>query len=149
MFTHDLNGVVGKDKEVYVAYGNKIGLLDESIDTDDGVQIQTSIVSGNRVATRLFILLLNYNFISHNIITGHGFITIANKNPKRVEFKSKETKLINATCELVSATEKLYSDEYTKIFKVGGGANRNLQIKILVAKGAISLRQFDYNFEEV
>ena len=66
-----------------------------------------------------------------------------------MEFKSKETKLINATCELVSATEKLYSDEYTKIFKVGGGANRNLQIKILVAKGAISLRQFDYNFEEV
>lgn len=149
LFTHTLQDVSTVDKEVYIAYGSKIGILDESIDTDDGEQIQTSIISGNRVATRLFLLLMSYNFISHNLIPGHGFITISNKKAKRIEFKSKATKLFYATDPLVSATNKLFSDEYTKVFKVGGGANRNLQIKLFVAKGAISLRQFDYVFEEV
>ena len=37
-FTYSINSVVSVDKDVYVAYGNKIGILDESIDTDDGVQ---------------------------------------------------------------------------------------------------------------
>ena len=31
----------------------------------------------------------------------------------------------------------------------GGGANRNVQFKINVQKGAISLRQLDYTYEEV
>ena len=148
-FSHTLHDVVNRNKEVYIAYGNKIGILDEFIDTDDGIQIQTSIISGNRVSARLFLLLFSYNFIASNIISGEGFITISNKKPKRIEFKNKEIKLVDAINFLSDATEKLYQDEYTKVYKVGGSANRNLQVKIQVTKGAISLRQFDYIYEEV
>lgn len=149
VFTHDLYDVVAKDKEVYIAYGNKIGILDEKLDTDDGVQIQTSIISGSKVATRLFLLLFSYNFIANNLISGEGFITISNKTPKRIEFKNKEIKLIEATMDLVDATDKLYQDGYTKVYKIGGSANRSLQVKVQLTKGAISLRQFDYIYEEV
>lgn len=41
------------------------------------------------------------------------------------------------------------TNEYTKEYKIGGGANRNVQFKIHVQKGAISLRQLDYTYEEV
>ena len=38
-FVHDLHDVLTVGKDVYIAYGNKIGQLDSRIDTDDGEQI--------------------------------------------------------------------------------------------------------------
>lgn len=148
-FTYSINSVVSVDKDVYVAYGNKIGILDESIDTDDGVQIETSIISGNRLATRQFILIMNYNFVTHNIINGYGTIGISNKKAKPINFASKATKTYYATMKTINATSKMNTNEYTKAYKIGGGANRNVQFKIHVQKGAISLRQLDYTYEEV
>ncbi len=148
-FSNDLHDVIIVDKEIYIAYGSKIGKLDENIDTDDGKQIQTAIVSGNRLAQRLFILLFSYNFVSTNKIEGWESISISNKREKIVNFKSTGTKLYYAIEDLIDANNKLYSDDYTKVNKIGGGANRNLQFKITVNKGVISLRQFDYIYEEV
>ena len=54
-----------------------------------------------------------------------------------------------ATGKTYDANEKLNVNEYTKMYKIGGGANRNVQFKIHVQKGAISLRQLDYTYEEV
>ena len=132
-----------------MAYGNKIGILDESIDTDDGVQIETSIISGNRLATRQFILIMNYNFVTHNIINGYGTIGISKKKAKPINFASKAIKTYYATMKTINATSKMNTNEYTKAYKIGGGANRNVQFKIHVQKGAISLRQLDYTYEEV
>lgn len=148
-FVHDLHDVLTVGKNIYIAYGNKIGVLDAGIDTDDEVQITTSIVSGNRLAQRLFLLLFSYNFVSSNRIEGYGSITISDKRAKPVVFNSAATKLYYANEKLISATGKLNSSEFTKVNKIGGGANRHLQIKIFVAKGAIALRQFDYTYEEV
>mgnify|MGYP000204354663 FL=1 len=148
-FVHDLHDVLTVGKDVYIAYGNKIGKLDAGIDTDDGEQITTSIVSGNRLAQRLFLLLFSYNFVSSNRIEGYGSITISDKRAKPVTFKAAGTKLYYANEKLINATGRLNSNEYTKVNKIGGGANRHLQIKIFVAKGAIALRQFDYTYEEV
>ena len=90
-----------------------------------------------------------YNFVSSNRIEGYGSITISDKRAKPVVFKAAATKLYYANEKLINATGKLNSNEYTKVNKIGGGANRHLQIKIFVAKGAIALRQFDYTYEEV
>lgn len=148
-FVHDLHDVLTVGKEIYIAYGNKIGKLDSGIDTDDGEQITTSIVSGNRLAQRLFLLLFSYNFVSSNLIDGYGSIRISDKRAKPVVFNAAVTKLYYANEKLINATGKLNVNEYTKVNKIGGGANRHLQIKIFVAKGAIALRQFDYTYEEV
>lgn len=148
-FTHNINMAVDVDKDVYVAYGDKIGILDESLDTDDEQQIETSIVSGNRLAQRFFLLIMNYNFVTHNLIPGYGTIGISNKKPKSVTFHGKGTKTYYARSKTYDASEKMNVNEYTRIYKIGGGANRNVQFKILVPKGAISLRQLDYTCEEV
>lgn len=148
-FSYKLHDVVDLDKQVYVAYGNKIAILDDSIDTDDGMQIKTSIVSGNRLATRLFILIMNYNFVSHNLIDGYGTLGISDKKAKRVNFQSKAQRIFYANDTLFTANDTLNVNEYTKVYKIGGGANRNVQFKLFVQKGAISLRQLDYTYEEV
>ena len=148
-FVHDLHDVLTVGKEIYIAYGNKIGKLDSGIDTDDGEQLTTSIVSGNRLAQRLFLLLFSYNFVSSNRIECYRSITISDKRAKPVVFKAAATKLYYANKKLINATDKLNSSEFTKVNKIGGGANRHLRIKIFVAKGAIALRQFDYTYEEV
>ena len=111
--------------------------------------IQTSIISGNRLATKLFILLMNYDFVAHNIIDGYGNVQISNRTPKQIKFASVDERLSDDDGMLSDYNELLFQDEYTKVYKIGGGANRNVQIKIFVQKGAISLRQFDYNYEEV
>ena len=49
----------------------------------------------------------------------------------------------------INANTKMNTNEYTKSYKIGGGANRHVQFKIHVKKGAISLRQLDYTYEEV
>lgn len=148
-FVHDVHDVVDVNKNIYVAYGNKIGVLDDRTDLDDGKQIETSIVSGNRLAMRLFVLIMNYNFVTHNLIDGYGSVQISDKTPKPVTFASKSTRTYYADERTFSANDKLNVNEYTKVYKIGGGANRNVQFKIHVQKGAISLRQLDYTYEEV
>lgn len=147
--SHAIKDVLVNGTTVYIAYGSKIGVLDESIDTDDGQQIQTSIVSGNRLASRLFLILMNYVFVSSNRIAGKGSITISNKKTKVVDFKAGINKLVDAINDVISADESISGDEYTKILKIGGGPNRNLQIKIFLSKGAIAVHQFDYQYAEV
>lgn len=149
MFVHDIHDVIDVKKEIYIAYGEKIGVLDENTDLDDGRQIETSIVSGNRLATRLFILILNYNFVTHNLIDGYGSVQISDKMPKSITFASKAERTYFADERTYTADDKLNVNEYTKVYKIGGGANRNVQFRIHVQKGAISLRQLDYTFEEV
>lgn len=146
---NNINDVICVGNDVYIANGNKIGKLDESIDTDDGKQIKMAITSGNRVAQRLFLLLMSYSFISTNKISGFGEIAISNKKSKAIRFEESSKKLIHATELLINAKDFLAKQEYKKILKIGGGPNRNLQIKISLAKGAISIRQFDYTYSEV
>lgn len=147
--SHPISDVFVDGTTVYVAYGNKIGVLDESIDTDDGKQMHTSIVSGNRLASRLFLILMSYTFVSNNRIAGKGSITISSKKSKMIDFKAGVNKLVDAVEDLEAANDFLDTDEYTKILKIGGGPNRNLQIKIFLSSGAISLHQFDYVYSEV
>lgn len=93
---------------------------------------------------------MNYDFVAHNIIDGYGNVQISNRTPKQIKFASKDERLNDEDGALLhDYSDLLYQDEYTKVYKIGGGANRNLQIKIFVQKGAISIRQFDYSYEEV
>ena len=92
---------------------------------------------------------MNYNFVSHNLIDGYGTLGISDKKAKRVNFQSKAQRIFYANDTLFTANDTLNVNEYTKVYKIGGGANRNVQFKLFVQKGAISLRQLDYTYEEV
>lgn len=149
VFKYAVHDVVQKGTDVYIAYGTKIGMLDDALDTDDGMQLQTSIVSGNRLALKQFIILMNYSLVISNLIPGHGELQISDKKPRKLQFVDSSQKIYDAVEKIADNTKRLISDNYTKLYKVGGSANRAMQIRLTAYKGAISLRQFDYNYIEV
>lgn len=133
---------------VYLAYGNTIGILDHRIDTDNGAQIVTSIVGANRLANKHSILVMNRLFVTYNRIPGYGLVTCGKKT-KRIEFGSSSTSIYDADTPIDSADTPIYMQDYARSYRVGGGSNKSVQISLIVPKGAISLRQFDYEYLEV
>jgi hypothetical protein len=145
---HDLSSVCDNGKHVYIAYGNKIGMLDSTLDTDDSKQIVTHILGANRLAPEHFILVMKCLLVTHNMIPGHGTIRVGRK-AKKVEFPSDALSADADTTSIDSATRDIVTDNYTRSFRVGGGSNRNVQPEIIVEKGAVSIRQFHYKYLEV
>lgn len=147
-FTNQINDVCSVGETVYVACGNKIGVLDSSADTDDGVQIQTAITGNNKLTQKHSILVMNRNFVSYNIIDGYGTIQCG-KKPKNVSFSASSPDIYGNMTDVYGDVNSIYADSYTRSYKVGGGSNKSVQLSILVQKGAISVRQFDYQYLEV
>ena len=147
-FAYNLNDVCCVNDETYIAYGNKIGILDSSVDTDDNNQIQTAITGANRLANQHSILVMNRLFVSYNIISGYGTIQCG-KKVKQLIFASNSPDIYGNVVDISGNTNSIYSDTYTRSYKVGGGSNKNVQLQILVQKGAISLRELHYQYLEV
>jgi len=147
-FTNQLHDVCAVKSSVYVACGNKIGILDAATDLDDGVQIQTAITGNNKLTQKHSILVMNRNFVSYNIIDGYGTIKCG-KKPKNVTFSSNSPDVYGNIADISGNESPIYADAYTRSYKVGGGSNKSVQLNVLVQKGAISIRQFDYQFLEV
>lgn len=146
--TYPLHDVCCVGRLVYVAYGNKIGVLDGSVDTDDGVQLQTAITSGTKLASKHSILVMSRLFVSQNIIEGYGTIKCG-KKLRNIIFASDSTYAYDATGYAADATGYAYAESYTRSYKVGGGNNKSVQVEILAQKGAISLREMNYEYLEV
>ena len=146
--SHPVHDVYCVGDNMYVAYGNKIGVLDASTDLDDTTQIQTAITGANRLASQHSILVMNRLFVSYNILPGTGSIKCGKKT-KTLTFTSYSPYAYNATGYAYDATEYVYADAYTRSYKVGGGSNKSVQVQILVQSGAISLRQMQYQYLEV
>lgn len=147
-FKNVLNDVCCVDGNVYIAYGNKIGVLDSSTDLDDDIQIQTVIMGNNKLPQSHRLLIMQKNFVAQNIISGYGVLTIGKKQ-KNLTFSSSSPKVYGNTTKVYGNKMKVKSDNYTRYFKVGGGSNRSVQINLLVQKGAVSVRQLDYQYLEV
>jgi hypothetical protein len=145
---YDLHDVCCVGDRVYVAYGNKIGVLDESTDKDDTVQIQTAITGQNRLATKHSILVMNRLFVSYNLIAGCGTIKCGKKT-KNLTFLADSPFIYSDTDTIYGNENYIYADAYTRAYKVGGGSNKNVQVEIFVQGGAISLREFMYQYLEV
>ena len=142
------NDICCVDDAVYVAYGDKIGLLDDSTDLDDTMQIQTAITNLNKLASKHSILVMNRLFVSNNLIDGYGTIKCGKKT-KSLTFSTKSGYAYDATEYAYDADYYAYLDEYTRSYKVGGGSNKSVQVQIIVQKGAVSIRSFNYQYLEV
>lgn len=147
-FKYQLNDVCTVGSNIYIAYGNKIGILDIGTDLDDNKQIQTIIKGPNRLPQKHRLLIMQKNFVAQNILSGYGVLTVG-KKAKNLIFSASSPKVYRNTAKVYGNTVKVKADAYTRYYKVGGGSNRSVQINLLVQKGAISVRQLDYQYLEV
>lgn len=147
-FVYQLNDVCEVGSNVYIAYGNKIGILNSSTDLDDTTQIKTIIKGNNKLPSMRSILIMQKNFVAYNIVSGHGVLTIGKKQ-KNLTFLASSPKIYNNTTKIYGNTAKIKANNYTRFYKVGGGSNKSVQISFVVQKGAVSIRQLDYMYLEV
>lgn len=146
--TYDLHDVCEVENKTYIAYGNKIGILSKATDLDDEEQIQTSIIGNNKLAAQHNLVLMNWKFVSNNAIYGYGIIKCGKKT-KNVTFSASSPLVYGNTSKIYGNIIKVFASDYTALPKVGGGAPKSVQLSVLVQKGAISIRQFDYTYIEV
>lgn len=147
-FKYALNDVCTVGGDVYIAYGNKIGILDNSNDLDDDMQIQTVIQGPNRISTKRSILIMAKNFVAKNIVPGYGTLQIG-KKIKNLTFLSSSPKVYGNKAKVYGNKNKVVGNSFTRYYKVGGGSNKNVQVTVVVQKGAVALRQLDYDYLEV
>lgn len=149
-FKYPLNDVSVVGTQIYIAYGNKIGVLDSSIDTDDGDQIQTSIIGKNQLPIKRHLMVRSKSLVTQNRISGYGTLTLGKKPPKQISFGSGDTEIYFDERYIDDADEDIFSEDITPYYKPGGGGgNDNLQYSLLIQKGAVSIRRMDYTYSEV
>ena len=146
--SYPVHDVCSVGDSVYVAYGNKIGLLDSATDLDDTTQIQTAITGANRISSQHSILVMNRLFVSNNLISGQGTIKCG-KKIKSIVLSANSPSIYGDNGDIYGDNGDIYEDAYTKSYKVGGGSNKTVQPQIIITKGAISLREFKYQYIEV
>lgn len=145
---YSVNDVCDCEYGTYIAYGNAIAVLDPTIDTDNGMQIVTSIVGANRLASKHSILVMNRLVVTYNRIAGYALVTCGKKT-KQIDLSASMTSISDAWQQIDESTEGIYAQDYSRSYRVGGGSNKSVQVALTIPKGAISLRQFDYEYLEV
>lgn len=147
-FEHQIADVCCVSDDVYIAYGSKIGILDDTIDIDDDKQIQTVVYGNNKLPSKRSILIMSKIFVCKNILPGYGALTIGKKQ-KQLTFALASPKIYGNKTKIYGNKTKIKSSSYTRYYKVGGGSNKSVQINLIVQKGSISIRQLDYTYLEV
>ena len=146
-FHNQLHDVWCVGNEVYIAYGNKIARLDETKDTDDGVQMTGTITGQNRVPSRRFIVIQR-SFMAKNIIPGNLTFTVG-KRTENISFLSSSPDVYGNTDDIYGNTDDIMANDFTEFRDMGGGGNRSVTVSIVIQSGSIELRQADYDYVEV
>jgi hypothetical protein len=148
-FSYEVNDLMELDGKIYIAYYNKIGILDETLDTDDDNQIETVIMGGNKLTSKHTILVMNRNFVCNNILPGQGIIQCG-KKPKPITFQAGSTDIYGDADDIAGSTSPIdVGNAYTRSYKVSGGSCKSVQPLLHVETGAVSLKTFDYKYLEV
>ena len=78
-FAYPIRDVVVKGISVYIAYGNKIALISDDIDTDDGNHFSATIESKRFLPLRKKYLMKHINLVTYNFFPGNYILTVGNK----------------------------------------------------------------------
>lgn len=149
-FKYVLNDISVVGSDVYIAYGNKIGILNQFTDLDDDMQIQTSIQGKNQLPVKRHLLIRSKSFFAKNLIAGNGSLKLGKKPAVQLTFSAGSPKVFGNTDKVFNNTNKVFASTTTRYYKIGGGGgNNSLQVQIIVQKGAIAIRQMDYSYSEV
>lgn len=138
-FVNQLSDVCTVGDKVYIAYGNKIGMLDATTDKDDGQQITMAIRSKRYMAERIVLVVKYLKMELQNIIAGTGSIQLLDE-PLSLTFNSTDGEIFIDEDDIYSDDTDIALDEYTPIEEYGLGSKEYMQIQIYTQSGAFELR---------
>jgi hypothetical protein len=145
---HQISDVWEKGSDVYVAYGTKIAKLNENIDTDDGVQITSSIKGKNVITEQNTIVVKRRRMTARGLIAGSGGLKIGDETlPFTIEPGSPL--IFGNTTKIYGNTNKIAADSFVRLNEPGGGASESVQVAINTNSGKIEIRQINYDYDEM
>jgi hypothetical protein len=148
-FTHQISDVWTDGDQVFVAYGNKIGILDSETDKDDGQQIVTEIASKRFMPERLFIIVKYMKLTAFTVLPGNGTITVGQGDAIPLIFNSTGQDVFGNTADVFGNTTSVVSSDYSEHVEYGGGSNENMQIVFKISEGAVEIRALNLDVAEV
>ena len=146
-FKYVLQDVVTKGNDVFVFYDKKIGRLTD-VDTDDGMQIFTSIKSKKFLPQRLYTILKYTKFTCGVVRGGIGTLEIGD-NVYPLNINSSKAKIYANKSMIYQNQAKIHGQDYFSMHEYGGGSNEQMQVSIYVLSGAIELKSLDLEVAEV
>ena len=78
-FKYQINDVVVKGFDVYIAYGTKISKLDDTLDTDNGTQIIATLATKRFLPKHKKYLMKYINLVTYNFFSGNYILSVGNK----------------------------------------------------------------------
>lgn len=138
-FTHQLNDVWTDGNKTYIAYGNKIGVLDPTSDKDDGQQIKMALRSKRFTPERLVLIIKYMKLEIQNIVSGYGSIQLFNE-PIPLTFDATDGEIWDDEEEIDSDTTDIALEEFKAFEEFGLGSDEYAQIQIFTESGSIEIR---------
>lgn len=147
-FQYQINDVMIKGKLVYVLYGDKIGLLDENTDTDDGKHFTAKILTKRTIPTLKKFIINHFNFLSANFILGDAVLSIATKQYP-FTFSSTGTAIYGNHAAIYGNHTPLVSSKNTPIKKNLQKRVNYIDASLVVNTGRLSVQGLSVNASEV
>lgn len=147
-FKYPIRDVVVKGFDVYIAYGNKIGKLDDDVDTDDGTHYSGIIATKRYLPKQKKYLMKRVNLVTYNFLPGNYILEVGNKFIP-VTFAS--------TSDIAEYDEDIAEDdidpvvesEYTEKKKRTRKRARAIQMVLTVQAGRVAIRDMAIDVVEI
>jgi hypothetical protein len=147
-FAYQINDVMINENNVYVLYGNKIGKIDETIDTDDGNNFDYLLITKRHIPTLKKYILEYFNYMTVNFVPGNANLELSTKSYPYM-FSSTDSDIFGDESEIYGDESPIVSDKYTRIRKNLQKRLDYLEARISGSSGRLAVQTLVTNVSEV
>ena len=147
-FYWQINDVMVNGNDVYILYGNKIGLLDDTTDLDDGNHFTYLLVTKRHIPILKKIILEHFNYLSFNKIPGNAVLELSTKSYPYT-FSSTDGDIFGDTSDIYGDITFIVSDQFTSIIKNLQKRLDYLEVKVSGSSGRLAIHAISVNISEV
>jgi hypothetical protein len=147
-FVYQIHDVILRDNHVYVLYGNKIGELDDNIDTDDGNHFTAQITTRRSIPNLKKYIITHFNYMSYNMVSGDAILDISTKQ-YIYNYVSQDGDIYGDNTDIYGDNTYIVSDQFTQIRKNLQKRINYLESRITVNSGRLAIHALTVEVIEV
>lgn len=148
-FRYPINDVVTKGFDVYIAYGTKIGLLDEAIATDDGQVIVATLATKRYVPSTKKYVVKRIKFMTYNFVAGDYILLVGGKYipisyTSTSDIADTDSDIADTDSDAVSPYE-----DFATLRKRTRKRSKSVQAVLTINSGRLAIRDIGITVKEV
>jgi hypothetical protein len=147
-FKYPIRDVCSVGMDVYIAYGTKIGKLDDKVSTDDGFNYSAILASKRYLPKRKKYLMKYINFVSYGFLPGNFILSVGNK-VLPVTFTSTGDIADTDTDIADTDADPVVPSDYTTKKKRTRKRTLAIQLIVTVQTGRMAIRDMSIDVVEI